>query len=428
MFYIKNWLSLEVVTIIKVCDAIMGTGKSQSAIAYMNEHSDDKFIYITPYLDEANRIKKGCPSLHFIEPSNKLEKYKFKKHLHTAALISEGRNITTTHQAFKNYTPAVLENIKQQGYTLIIDENVDVLQVCDFHPGDIQLALDAGYITDNDGLYTFTGKEYSGKAFTELFSFMKSRELMRVEDGGANLFYWTLPPDLLTSFKDVIILTYLFDGQSLHHFMKIYDIPYEYIGIERADNETGFRFCEPPGYIPEYVSHLGDMINIIDNTRINSIGDEYYALSKNWYEKDKGNADKLKKNVDNFYNNIWRDIPADRRLWGTYNGAFSKIKGKGYTRAFLTFNAKATNAYKDRDCLVYLANIFMNVNEKKFYQKHGIEVDEDIYALSIMVQWIWRSAIRDGNKVNLYIPSKRMRTILINWIENASKGGNKVEL
>ena len=70
----------------------------------------------------------------------------------------------------------------------------------------------------------------------------------------------------------------------------------------------------------------------------------------------------------------------------------------------------------------------MNVNEKKFYQKHGIEVDEDIYALSIMVQWIWRSAIRDGNKVNLYIPSKRMRTILIKWIEDASKGGNKVEL
>lgn len=415
------------VAIVKVCDAIMGTGKSQSAIAYMNEHSDDKFIYITPYLDEANRIKKGCPSLHFIEPSNKLEKYGFRKHIHTAALINEGRNITSTHQAFKNYTPEVLENIKRQGYTLIIDENVDVLETCDFHPGDLQLAIDAGYIVDNDGLYSITNKEYHGRAFTELFAFMKSRELIKVEDGGSNLFYWALPPELLTSFKDVIILTYLFDGQSLHHFMKIYDIPYEYIGIERADNETGFRFCKPPGYIPEYVSHLGDMINIIDNARINSIGDEYYALSKNWYEKDKSNANKLKKNVDNFYNNIWRDIPADRRLWGTYNGAFSKIKGKGYTRAFLTFNAKATNAYKDRDCLVYLANIFMNVNEKKFYQKHGIEVDEDIYALSIMVQWIWRSAIRDGNKVNLYIPSKRMRTILTNWIENASKGGKIIE-
>ena len=415
------------IVLIRVCDAIMGTGKSQSAIAYMNEHPEDKFIYITPYLDEASRIKQGCPQLRFVEPSNRLEKYQYKKCVHTAALIEEGRNITSTHQAFKNYTPAVLESIRNQGYTLIIDENVDVLEACDFSPGDLQVALDGGYITEQDGIYSVTEKTYTGKAFTELFYFMKSRELMRIDDGNENLFYWALPQDLLTSFKDVFILTYLFEGQSLHHFMEMYKIPYEYIGIEKVDTGTGFRFCKPPGYVPEYVQHLGDMLNILDNPKINSIGDSYYALSKNWYDKDKGNADKLKKNVDNYYNNIYRDIPADRRLWATYNGAFSKIKGKGYTKAFLTFNAKATNKYKNRDCLVYLANIFMNVNEKKFYQKHGIDIDEDMYALSIMVQWIWRSAIRDGERVNLYIPSKRMRTLLMNWIKTTSKGETNFE-
>ena len=43
-----------------------------------------------------------------------------------------------------------------------------------------------------------------------------------------------------------------------------------------------------------------------------------------------------------------------------------------------------------------------------------------------MVQWIWRSAIRDGGEVYLYIPSKRMRTILTKWIEKTSKEGNIV--
>ena len=38
---------------IQVCDAIMGTGKSSAAITYMNEHKEEKFIYITPYLEEA---------------------------------------------------------------------------------------------------------------------------------------------------------------------------------------------------------------------------------------------------------------------------------------------------------------------------------------------------------------------------------------
>ena len=406
----------------------MGTGKSQSAIAYMNEHSDEKFIYITPYLDEANRIRKGCPNLRFVEPSNKLKQYDFRKSTHTAALIKEGRNITTTHQAFKGYTPSTLENIREQGYTLIIDENVDVLEVFDFHPNDLQLAVEAGYIAENNGMYSIAREDYKGKALAELFTLMKSRELIRIEDKGAKtLFYWALPPELLTSFKDVFILTYLFKGQSLHHFIEIYNIPYEYIGIERTEGGTGFQFCEYPGYTPEYVSHLGDMLNILDTGKVNDIGDDYYALSMNWFKKNEDGVEQLKRNVNNCFNNIWRDIPADQRLWGSYNGEFSKIKGKGYTKAFLTFNAKATNAYKDRNCLVYIANLFMNVNEKKFYQMHGIEVDEDIYALSIMVQWIWRSAIRDGEKVNLYIPSKRMRTLLINWIENASKGGNTVE-
>jgi hypothetical protein len=241
-----------------------------------------------------------------------------------------------------------------------------------------------------------------------------------------SLFYWALPPDLLTSFKDVFILTYLFSGQSLHHFMEIYNIPYEYIGIEKTEDGR-YRFGDYPGYTPEYACKLKDMLHILDKDRLNDVGDDYYALSMNWFKRGGDGVEQLRRNVSNCFNNIWRDIPADKRLWGSYNGEFAKIRGKGYTKAFLTFNAKATNAYKDRECLVYIANLFMNVNEKKFYQMHGIEVDEDAYALSVMVQWIWRSAIREGKEVYLYIPSRRMRTLLINWIESTSKGGGQVE-
>ena len=209
--------------IVKVCDAIMGTGKSQSAITYMNEHKEDKFIYITPYLEEANRIKKGCPSLRFIEPQV-LSQYNLRKTEHTAALIREGRNITTTHQAFKGYTPETLEDIKKQGYTLIIDENVDVLETFDFHIDDLQLAVDAGYIQEDNGIYTVSATEYKGTALRDMFRLLKTRELVRIEDDDANsFFYWALPPELITSFKNVFILTYLFKGQSLHHFLEIYN-------------------------------------------------------------------------------------------------------------------------------------------------------------------------------------------------------------
>lgn len=407
----------------------MGSGKTSASITYMNEHPNQKYVFITPYLDEATRIKKGCPNLQFIEPSDKLKQYNFRKCEHTAALIKQGRNITTTHQAFKRYTPEMLDDIQRQGYILFIDENVDVLEAFDFNQHDLQLLIDAGYVTEKDGLYTVTKEDYKGEAFRDLFNLLKSRELIRMTDKGNNsLFYWALPPGLLTSFRNVFILTYLFKGQSLHHFMKMYDIDYKYVGIERTET-GGYRFGKYPGYTPEYVTRLGNMLHILDKDKINDIGDDYYALSMNWFQRDDGSSDdvnQLKKNVYNCFNNIWRDIPADKRLWGSYNGAYNKIRGKGYTKSFLTFNAKATNAYRDRDCLVYIANLFMNVNEKKFYQMHNIEVDEDIYALSIMVQWIWRSAIRDGNEVYLYIPSRRMRELLINWIETTSKEGNTI--
>jgi len=399
----------------------MGSGKSSAAITYLNEHPDEKFIYITPYLSEANRIKRECPHMHFAEPSNKLKQYEFKKSVHTAALIKEGRNITTTHQAFKGYTPATLDDIRKQGYTLIIDENVDVLETFEFHTDDLQLAVEAGYIKDNNGVYSVTDKEYRGRALADLFGLLRSRELIKMTDKDENsLFYWALPPELLTSFNDVFILTYMFEGQSLHYFMEIYNIPYEYIGIERTES-GGYRFGKYPGYTPEYVSRLKDMLHIMERDRINDVGDDYHALSVNWFKRGGSGVEQLKRNVINCYNNIWRDIPSDRRLWGSYNGAYNAIKGKGYTKSFLTFNAKATNDFRDKDCLVYIANLFMNVNEKKFYQMHGIDVNEDVYALSIMVQWIWRSAIRDGTEVYLYIPSRRMRTLLIDWIESLSK-------
>lgn len=401
----------------------MGTGKSSAAITLINEYPNYKYIYITPYLDEAARIKKGCPDAHFVEPSDKLKQYHNKKSEHTAALIKKGKNIATTHQAFKNYNAEMLEDIKRQNYVLIIDENVEVLETFDIHPDDLKLTVDAGYVSENNGVYSIVNSAYSGNAMRELFSMMKSRDLVKLEDDKNNeLFYWALPPELILSFKEVFILTYLFEGQSIHHFLKIYDIPYELIGVTRTGYDT-FRFCGYPGYTPKYVSNLKNMLHILERNKINDIGDDFHALSKSWFERGGPELEQLRKNLNNYYRNIWADIPADRRLWGSYKGAFTKMRGKGYTNAFLTFNAKATNNYRTRDCLVYIANVFMNVNEKKFYQMHGIEVNEDMYALSIMVQWIWRSAIRDGKEINLYIPSRRMRTLLIKWIDSFSEGG-----
>jgi len=413
---------------IYVCDAIMGTGKSTAAITYMNEHANQKFIYITPYLDEVSRIQEMCPKLNFVQPTNKLGVYDHQKVVHTQHLILEGKNIATTHASFKSYTQEMLDVIKEQKYTLIIDENVDVLELCDSHPDDIQLALDAGYIKEHNNTYTIVKTDYDGRALGEMYYMLKSRELIRSNnDKSGELYYWTLPPDLIMAFKDVYILTYLFSGQSLHHFMEIYNLEYKFIGIER-DDSGAFRFGAFPGYTPEYVSHLNEMVDIYEGD-MNEVGSNFHALSLSWFEKDsnKENVESLKNNLYNYFRWKQGDTKAAKRMWATFKSQQNALKGKGYANSFIPFNYKATNEYRDRVVCAYPINIFMNVNEKKFYNMHGIAVDEGEYALSIMVQWIWRSAIRDGEQIHIYIPSRRMRELLQNWIERTMKGGNTVE-
>ncbi len=408
---------------IKVCDSIMGSGKSSAAINYMNAHKHDKkFIYITPYLTETDRIFSKCKDLHFVRPSNKLKEFNFSKSQHTNELIKEGRNISTTHQAFKRYTSETLDNIKKQGYTLIIDEGVNLIEEYDIHPSDLNLLIKTGYVKETNGIYTLGNREYDGVCFQNFFSILKSRDIMSINDNPQILYFWSLPPNLLTSFNDVYILTYIFEAQRLKYFMDIYNIKYTYIGIERTPDGK-YYFSKHPSYVPEYVHHLKDKIHILDNARLNRIGDDYYALSKSWYTNKTEETDQLKKNISNYFNNIWRGVNVDKRMWGAFNCAFNKLKGKGYTKSFVPFNECATNNYKNKTHLVYATNVFMNVKEKLLYQYYGIQVNEDLYALSTMVQWIWRSAIRDGQDIYLYIPSKRMRTLLINWIHSFDEGG-----
>lgn len=66
---------------------------------------------------------------------------------------------------------------------------------------------------------------------------------------------------------------------------------------------------------------------------------------------------------------------------------------------------------------------YANPFTKRFFEKMGFNIDQNKIALSEMLQWIWRSRIRDNKEIVVYIPSKRMRNLLKGWIEEVSKGG-----
>ena len=391
----------------------------------MNEHRGKKFIYITPYLAESNRIKEGCPELHFVEPSNKLSEYHFRKTEHTAALISEGCNITTTHAAFRNYNRDTLAMIRELGYTLIIDESLDILIESQMKTNDIGGLVATGFLESDGTTYRATDKLYDSGKFEDEMKMFRSRDILCVDgQKRQKLYYWALPQELLTSFDEVFVLTYLFTGQALCYFMKIYKIPYTYIGVSLKDGV--YRFSDNTDYVPEYTKHIKDLIHIVESPKLNRIGDPPHALSMNWYQRRKAGEDgelkTVKDHIFNCYNNIWRGCKADERMWGTYKSACNKVKGRGYTKSYVVFNERATNSYINKRYLAYAVNLFMNVAERRVYEKFGVEVDQDMYALSTMLQWIWRSAIRRGEEIWLYVPSRRMRTLLKDWMERVQNG------
>lgn len=403
---------------IYVCDAIMGSGKSQSAITYMNEHPERKFIYVTPYLTEATRIRDGCPALKFVEPSNAYEKYNHSKIFHTLELVKAGRNVTTTHQAFRSYPPELLSEIRDAEYTIIIDEAVNILEEFEVSQADLDILEECGFIKKAENRYEKGEREYKGEAFDELIRMLDCRDLIvgYDEDGTKKQMFWILPPELFTCAKDIFVLTFLFDGQHMRQMFDMYGLEYERINVAR-DGDV-YRFSKTEKYVPDYVKDIVGNIRIVDGGRINKVGDAENAFSKNWVKTHKDQVEQTKKNLHNLYSVRWKGRPVENRLWGTYNCGKEKFKGRGYTNNFLVYNQRASNDWRNCDMLAYLANVYMSVPMKVFYRENGLVVDEEMFALSVMIQWIWRSAIRDGKPIDLYLPSSRMRRILKNWMNS----------
>lgn len=407
---------------IYVCDALMGSGKSTAAITYMLEHPDKKFLYITPYNDEVKRIVTGCAAREFHEPKE-LPQFGKSKVLHTAWMMKHGWNIASTHQAFLRYQPEFIQQIKDAHYTLLIDENLSPMQKIPINPSYMRAAKAAGYIEETEqGVLRLKNPNDCGEFDENLFQLMQTHDLIVVGNGRQQKsYYWILPPEFLMAFDDVIIMTYLFEGQGLYTMLQMYKISFQYVGIERDELSGISRFSTSEFFVPSYVSDLPSMIKIVDNVKMNAIGDGYYGLSKTKYLSGEVDLDAMKRHVSNYFKNQC-GVPAEQRMWSTFKGYEDTLSGNGYASRFRPCNLRAVNTEDQCKAMAYLINLFVNRGQAMFFQSKGVDANDDLYALSTMIQWIWRSAIRRGEQVEIYLPSSRMRDLLDGWMGDVAAG------
>lgn len=408
---------------ITIVDARMGRGKSSAAIRYMNRYKGKRcFLYVTPYLTEVDRVCELCnfeePNCDFMSKSSQLK-----------AMMRRKCNIASTHALFTLMDDEALELARENGYSLIVDESIQIIQSVPVSPKDKEMMMThLMEVNEEDGIVSWADETYEGK-----FEGYK-----QMADAGtlyhcAGTLYEVMNPKRFLPFEEVFMLTYLFDGQLQKAYFDYYGFDYTVIGVEQ--DKRGYYFSDRPDNPPpiDYsgLIHITGEDEDAMNRKMNEIGNGRTALSASWFKrrgKTHDDVKTLKRNMRNFFD-CKTESRSDTRLWTTFKDCEEWLLGprNRYASNFLSLNARATNAYKGADCVAYLVNRFVDPNIAKFFATKDIKIDSDQFALSEMLQFIWRSAIRDDKEINLYIPSRRMRTLLTDWIKDTSNGGNHSE-
>ena len=151
------------------------------------------------------------------------------------------------------------------------------------------------------------------------------------------------------------------------------------------------------------------LIHILNHPKLNEIGRNNYTLCMNWFVSNPELVVKLKNNVLNYFKNIMHG-GTETNLWTTYYDCKDLIKGKGYTNGFVRLNGYQAGLYPEKVNLAYMANIYCPAILQKY------NLTDDQYALFYLLRFIFQSGLYYGKEINIYIPSRRMRELLITWI------------
>lgn len=434
---------------ITVIDAMMGSGKTQAMYQMIRTNPDKSYMIVTPYLKTIQDAKMA--GLMIREPEykggTKLDSLKY--------LLSHGYNIGCTHSLFLDVDSEVWNLVWAGEYTLFIDEALDVVKPINDLIDDVGYKVKAGTaafliqqgVISVDELcrVSWCGKSMDtlDYEYRYLEPYIKNGNVLCVN---GQLFLWVFPPKIFEAFSDIYILSYLFEGSVFDAYLKIHGLNYSIGGVSgHFGDKGGFIFCEYNDDSERRLA-LKQAIKIYKG-KANKVGEKRCALSVSWYDTAKPtDLATVRRGFNTFYKSAASS--QKRLMWTVYKDAKEAvcIDGSKYIRkltadenkamnadleckdvalnklrCFVSCNAKATNDYDDRNMLAYLINRFYNPMIKRmFKEKYNIILNEERYALSEMIQWIWRSSIRRSDvseQIDIYIPSKRMRTLYEKWLD-----------
>jgi hypothetical protein len=422
-----------------VVDSFPGSGKTSWAIQYINTLSDDlRVIYITPYLDEVERIIKSCPEKEFVQPDRK--KGKGSKFNHLIQLLLAEKNIVSTHALFSNINDELIDLLRASNYILILDEVFQTVERFDIveervsnevkdaiTKKDVETLLSQGLIkVEPDFSIKWIDLNKPLSKYSNLIN-LSERGLIYFVNG--SLLLWSFPIEVFQEgiFSNIFILTHRFESQLQSYYYKYFDLDYTKYIVNFVDGSYKIEKKDFNEKESEWKRMIKEKITIIEENKINNIGNIYQdskdrsrssALSKTWYSNHPDMLKVMQNNLNNYYINMMKS-KASERLWTCFKEELPKLKNKNLSaKSWLACNARATNNYADKTVLAYLINRYVDPFYDAFFEHKNITIDQDEFALSEMIQWIWRSAVRNNQNITIYIPSIRMRKLLKSYLES----------
>lgn len=448
-----------------IVDAVMGTGKSSWVIKEVIRNHQKKYVIVVPLLMEVERYETAlkehrsvyAPHVDINDPDidSKLDAFK-------RSLLDGAGVIITTHALFSLWDDESREHIADKGgYTLILDETVDPVQQADIKKDDYQLLLNCGYIREE--VYPLVTKEganfktisrtektagYSGK----LDGFIRHALRNNIISLDDSKYIQTLKPENVSAFDQSFVLTYMYPGSQMDCWLQLYGIEVSHKTLIRDPESEELILVDHPGRYSG--AEFSDKIKIVDSPKMNAIGAKGrrgVPLSNKWFEK--AGAETIKQMKDHLNNmarhqtkKFTKEVLGDDTthpgyyfMWTVKNDYRAKLEKGGMPykcvppgasipieddrmeteedrQCFLAHNQRATNKYAHKACLAYLTTPLPIVPIKQFFDGHGLDYNGETYMLSTLLQWVWRSRIRNGQEILVYIPSEPLRELFMEWL------------
>jgi hypothetical protein len=403
-----------------IVDYPCGLGKTNALLSILEARPDLLVLVVVQTLSEVDRIISSVPKGRIYAPEGPGSLHRTKGE-QLEPLVHAGRSIVITHNLYER--AGILAN---QGafssYQVIIDEVPNAVSVSDLVLDPVsfkEFYIDPGYFSLREGglvVMTYKGDDEEAR----LKQALDERLISNIRSGrlyydGKKHFIQTIPTSLFTHADSVTVLTFLSEGSLFLKFLEKHQIDYRVLRSSKCNQEFQQRARENlkihrmPSLDKMSFGYSKQTSYKAKSKEVRSIRN---AL-KNLKQRDLAGVD-LKNLIITCAKQNWF-----HRSGSSYNEAkpsLFSIDSRMFKGAnWLPNTTRGTNDYLHCTHAIYLYEQNANPILLNWLNANDAQFKSD-YSLTEMVQWIWRTRVRRGEPVHVYMPSKRMRGLLQAWL------------